>query len=140
MARIRYQTRDKVMGSKTEMSLEEAMKILNVSKLDKHQVEEQFKYLHEANEKSLGGSFYIQSKVVCAKERIDLEMSKTLSDDITSEESYDGDENYSKNLTLVPEEVTRRPSTIPVRLVVGYLTESYNYFHLYLQSLRLDKF
>lgn len=83
MARIRYQTRDKVMGSKTEMSLEEAMKILNVSKLDKHQVEEQFKYLHEANEKSLGGSFYIQSKVVCAKERIDLEMSKTLSDDIT---------------------------------------------------------
>ncbi|GJQ88207.1 putative protein import into mitochondrial matrix [Trypoxylus dichotomus] len=71
MAHIRYQTRKKAVAAGAEMSLEEAMKILNVNKLDKVQVERQYKHLYQANDKSQGGSFYIQSKVFRAKERID---------------------------------------------------------------------
>lgn len=84
LARHRYQGNRERLTDGTGMSLEEAMKILNVNKLDRHQVDEQYKHLFQANEKSQGGSFYLQSKVFRAKERVDLELSKTTNNNITT--------------------------------------------------------
>lgn len=62
-------------NAKTGLTLEEAMKILNVEKPDQtEQIDKHYKYLVEANDRSKGGSFYLQSKVVRAKERIDEEL------------------------------------------------------------------
>ncbi|CAO3626407.1 unnamed protein product [Cunninghamella blakesleeana] len=64
---------------KTGMSIEEACQILNVSKdadialLTKH-----YEHLFNVNEVEKGGSFYLQSKVVRAKERLDLERAEEL--------------------------------------------------------------
>ena len=46
------------------MTLEEAQQILNVEKLDSDVVQKNYDHLFEVNDKSVGGSFYIQSKVV----------------------------------------------------------------------------
>ncbi|XP_059620097.1 mitochondrial import inner membrane translocase subunit Tim16 [Phlebotomus argentipes] len=59
---------------RTGMTLEEAQNILNMEKLDKEVLEKQYKHLFEVNEKAKGGSFYIQSKVFRARERIEQEM------------------------------------------------------------------
>lgn len=56
------------------ITLEEAQQILNVSKLDPEEIQKKYEHLFNANEKSKGGSFYLQSKVVRAKERIDQEL------------------------------------------------------------------
>lgn len=51
------------------------MQILDVkAPLNPEEVEKRYKHLFEANEKAKGGSFYIQSKVYRAKERIDEEL------------------------------------------------------------------
>lgn len=60
------------------ITLEEAMQILNVNKLDSAEVEKNYKHLFNVNEKSNGGSFYLQSKVYRAKERIDQEIEEAL--------------------------------------------------------------
>lgn len=65
---------ERVANSKLGLSLEEAKQILNVSSLDKKEIEERYERLFSSNEKAKGGSFYIQSKVVRAKERLDLEL------------------------------------------------------------------
>lgn len=57
------------------ISLDEAIQILNVNKnLNKEEVDKNFQHLFDVNDKSKGGSFYLQSKVVRAKERIDQEL------------------------------------------------------------------
>lgn len=62
-------------NSKTGISLDEALRILNVERLeDPEVIERNYKYLIEANDRLKGGSFYIQSKIVRAKERIDEEL------------------------------------------------------------------
>lgn len=62
-------------NARTGLTLDEAMRILNVEKLDQtEEINRNYKYLMEANDKSKGGSFYLQSKVVRAKERIDEEL------------------------------------------------------------------
>lgn len=62
-------------NAQTGLSLEEALRILNVEKPDqKELIERNYKYLMEANDRSKGGSFYLQSKVVRAKERVDREL------------------------------------------------------------------
>jgi len=58
---------------KLGMTLEEAKQILNIEELDKEKIEANFDYLFNINDKSKGGSFYIQSKVFRAKERVDEE-------------------------------------------------------------------
>lgn len=59
---------------KLGITLEEATKILNVDpKLDKEEILRKYEHLFNSNDKSKGGSFYIQSKVYRAKERIDEE-------------------------------------------------------------------
>jgi TorA maturation chaperone TorD len=63
---------------KQGISLDEAMQILNVDKKPTiEEVEAKYKHLFEVNDKSKGGSFYLQSKVVRAKERLDQELSST---------------------------------------------------------------
>ncbi|XP_033206336.1 mitochondrial import inner membrane translocase subunit Tim16 [Bombus vosnesenskii] len=60
---------------KTGISLEEALQILNVERVDEVEaIERNYKHLMEVNDRSKGGSFYIQSKIVRAKERIDEEL------------------------------------------------------------------
>ncbi|KAK3381725.1 Pam16-domain-containing protein [Podospora didyma] len=61
------------------MTLDEACKILNVKppaggKADMEDVMERFKRLFDANEPKNGGSFYLQSKVLRARERIEAEV------------------------------------------------------------------
>ena len=58
------------------MSLEEAKDILNVTDADIYgadfeKLHKNYEHLFNVNEKTKGGSFYLQSKVVRAKERID---------------------------------------------------------------------
>lgn len=55
----------------TGLSLQEAKQILNVK--DINDVEKSYEHLFNVNEKSKGGSFYLQSKIVRAKERFDQE-------------------------------------------------------------------
>ncbi|XP_032691488.1 mitochondrial import inner membrane translocase subunit Tim16 [Odontomachus brunneus] len=62
-------------NTRTGISLEEALRILNVERSDQTElIQQNYKYLMEANDRSKGGSFYLQSKVVRAKERIDMEL------------------------------------------------------------------
>ncbi len=56
------------------ITLQESMQILNVSKLDAPTIEKNFEHLFKVNDKSKGGSFYLQSKVIRAKERLDQEL------------------------------------------------------------------
>lgn len=54
------------------------MQILNVSKMEPKEIQEKYEHLFNINEKSKGGSFYLQSKVFRAKERIDQELQDVL--------------------------------------------------------------
>ncbi|KAF2665834.1 mitochondrial import inner membrane translocase subunit tim-16 [Microthyrium microscopicum] len=61
------------------LSLEEACKILDVAppkqgKTDMEKVLERFKRLFDTNEPKNGGSFYLQSKILRARQRIELEI------------------------------------------------------------------
>lgn len=67
-----------VFGFNPGITLEEAQQILNVSKLDPEEVNKNYEHLFNINEKAKGGSFYLQSKVFRAKERIDQELQDAL--------------------------------------------------------------
>ncbi|KAL2259354.1 hypothetical protein VTK26DRAFT_6991 [Humicola hyalothermophila] len=61
------------------MTLDEACKILNVKppqngKADLDEVMERFKRLFDNNDPKKGGSFYLQSKILRARERIEAEV------------------------------------------------------------------
>ncbi|CAH3131396.1 unnamed protein product, partial [Porites lobata] len=56
------------------LNLQEAKQILNVQDLDPEVIQKNFDHLFKVNEKKAGGSFYLQSKVVRAKERLDEEL------------------------------------------------------------------
>ena len=65
--------------SSAGLTLDEACRILNVSppragQADLTKIHEQFKRLFDMNEPKRGGSFYLQSKVLRARERIELEV------------------------------------------------------------------
>lgn len=59
---------------KTGLTLEEAQQILNVNELEKEAIQKSYDHLFSVNEKAKGGSFYLQSKVFRAKERLDQEL------------------------------------------------------------------
>ncbi|XP_064415251.1 mitochondrial import inner membrane translocase subunit tim16 isoform X1 [Latimeria chalumnae] len=61
-------------SSITGISLQEAQQILNISKLNAEEIQKNYEHLFKANDKEVGGSFYLQSKVVRAKERLDEEL------------------------------------------------------------------
>ena len=61
------------------LTLDEACKILNVKppqggKTDMESVMQRFKTLFDKNDPTKGGSFYLQSKILRARERIELEV------------------------------------------------------------------
>lgn len=61
------------------LTLDEACKILNTKppqagKADIEQVMERFKKLFDMNDPQKGGSFYLQSKILRARERIEMEV------------------------------------------------------------------
>jgi mitochondrial import inner membrane translocase subunit TIM16 len=65
--------------SSSGLSLEEACKILNVKppqggKTNMEEVVARYKRLFDNNDPRKGGSFYLQSKIVRAKDRIELEV------------------------------------------------------------------
>ncbi|CAI5675452.1 unnamed protein product [Oreochromis niloticus] len=49
-------------SSITGMSLQEAQQILNISKLSPEDIQKNYEHLFKVNDKSVGGSFYLQSK------------------------------------------------------------------------------
>ncbi|XP_055903365.1 mitochondrial import inner membrane translocase subunit Tim16 [Eupeodes corollae] len=63
-------------NARTGMTLEEAKQILNVNDLEPEAVKKNYEHLFQMNDKAKGGSFYIQSKVFRAKERIDQELTE----------------------------------------------------------------
>ncbi|XP_043945275.1 mitochondrial import inner membrane translocase subunit TIM16 [Protopterus annectens] len=56
------------------ISLQEAQQILNVPRLQAEEIQKNYEHLFKVNDKEVGGSFYLQSKVVRAKERLDEEL------------------------------------------------------------------
>jgi mitochondrial import inner membrane translocase subunit TIM16 len=64
-----------VLSLQTGMDLREAQQILNIDNLEANKT---FKHLFDVNDPAKGGSFYLQSKVWRAKERIDLEASRSI--------------------------------------------------------------
>uniref|UniRef100_A0A2K6RHB0 Mitochondria-associated granulocyte macrophage CSF-signaling molecule n=1 Tax=Rhinopithecus roxellana TaxID=61622 RepID=A0A2K6RHB0_RHIRO len=73
-ARGRAGHRSAAASNLSGLSLQEAQQILNVSKLNPEEVQKNYEHLFKVNDKSVGGSFYLQSKVVRAKERLDEEL------------------------------------------------------------------
>jgi len=64
-----------------QLTLSEACRILNVKplqggKTDMNIIMERFKSLYDVNESDSGGSFYLQSKILRARERIEAEVRK----------------------------------------------------------------
>lgn len=56
------------------ISLEESKMILNLKDVTPESLEKSYEYLFKINDKKIGGSFYLQSKVFRAKERLELEL------------------------------------------------------------------
>ncbi|KAL8175241.1 UNVERIFIED_CONTAM: mitochondrial import inner membrane translocase subunit TIM16 [Gekko kuhli] len=67
-------SRSAAASSISGISLQEAQRILNVSNLNPEEIQKNYEHLFKVNDKSVGGSFYLQSKVVRAKERLDDEL------------------------------------------------------------------
>lgn len=66
-------------GGSTGMTLDEACKVLNVkppqgTQTNVEEIMERFKKLFDVNDPQKGGSFYLQSKVLRARERIEAEL------------------------------------------------------------------
>jgi len=60
------------------LSVEEAKKILNISDINNPEsLQQNYEHLFKVNDKQAGGSLYLQSKVVRAKERIDEELTQS---------------------------------------------------------------
>ncbi|KAJ8970117.1 hypothetical protein NQ317_000571 [Molorchus minor] len=77
-ARVRYidKAAEETDTEPESMSLSEAIRVLNIQTFNPKEVERNYKYLFEANGKDQSGSFYLQSKVFRAKQRISSELSK----------------------------------------------------------------
>ncbi|KAI5791297.1 cochaperone Pam16 [Pyronema domesticum] len=82
-------------ASKNAMTLSEACQILNVKplqdgKTDMEIVMNRFKRLYDVNDPEAGGSFYLQSKVLRARERIEAEVRKKEEEEEREEELQGG--------------------------------------------------
>uniref|UniRef100_A0A8I5UC06 Mitochondria-associated granulocyte macrophage CSF-signaling molecule n=1 Tax=Pongo abelii TaxID=9601 RepID=A0A8I5UC06_PONAB len=61
-ARGRAGHRSAAASNLSGLSLQEAQQILNVSKLSPEEIQKNYEHLFKVNDKSVGGSFYLQSK------------------------------------------------------------------------------
>ncbi|KAG5681426.1 hypothetical protein PVAND_010863 [Polypedilum vanderplanki] len=77
--------------TRTGITLEEAQQILNVNSLDTEKIQKNYEHLFNVNDKSKGGSFYLQSKVFRAKERLDEEIKSKLNEISDKKVSKDKD-------------------------------------------------
>ncbi|KAJ3020990.1 mitochondrial import inner membrane translocase subunit TIM16 [Thoreauomyces humboldtii] len=67
---------------KTGISVEEATQILNVDKdASVEDILKSYEHLFKQNDPKSGGSFYLQSKVFRAKERLDMELKRRVDAD-----------------------------------------------------------
>lgn len=74
-ANIRYSSNNsEKRKTPDQMSLNEAKLVLDVQNVYSEEITKKFNHLFEVNNKSQSGSFYLQSKVVRAKERLDWEI------------------------------------------------------------------
>ncbi|XP_007891812.1 mitochondrial import inner membrane translocase subunit tim16 [Callorhinchus milii] len=73
-ARGRAGRQSAAASSISGMTLQEAQQILNVAQMKQEEIQKNYDHLFKVNDKSVGGSFYLQSKVVRAKERLDEEL------------------------------------------------------------------
>ncbi|XP_062999414.1 mitochondrial import inner membrane translocase subunit TIM16 [Elgaria multicarinata webbii] len=73
-ARGRPGPQSEAASSISGITLQEAQQILNISKVSPEEIQKNYAHLFKVNDKSVGGSFYLQSKVVRAKERLDEEL------------------------------------------------------------------
>lgn len=64
----------KIKTNPTNFTLEDAMKILNVDKLDPEKIRKSYVHHFDVNNKTKGSLLHLQSKIFRAKERIDMEM------------------------------------------------------------------
>ncbi|XP_045465896.1 mitochondrial import inner membrane translocase subunit tim16-B [Harmonia axyridis] len=81
---------ERLANHKLGLSLDEAKQILDVSNLDKEEILKRYDHLFKVNDKSTGcGSFYLQSKIVRAKERLDLELNSQGKDKEPQKETDD---------------------------------------------------
>uniref|UniRef100_A0AAY4BPL2 Coronin n=1 Tax=Denticeps clupeoides TaxID=299321 RepID=A0AAY4BPL2_9TELE len=74
-ARGRAGAQSAAASSLSGMTLQEAQQILNIGTLTPEEIQKNYEHLFKVNDKSAGGSFYLQSKVVRAKERLEEELS-----------------------------------------------------------------
>ncbi|KAF1812922.1 cochaperone Pam16 [Eremomyces bilateralis CBS 781.70] len=77
------------------LTLDEACKILDVAPpkggaMNAEQVMERFKRLFDQNDPKKGGSFYLQSKILRARERIEMEVRTKAEAAETAEEAKEG--------------------------------------------------
>lgn len=79
-------TQSAAANARTGITVEESLKILNVEKMDPDKIKVNYEHLFNVNDKSKGGSFYLQSKVVRAKERLDEELTSAGKEKSTKEE------------------------------------------------------
>ncbi|KAG2172691.1 hypothetical protein INT43_000038 [Umbelopsis isabellina] len=71
---------------KTGLTMDEACQILNVTReAELAEVAKHYDHLFKVNDSSAGGSFYLQSKVVRAKERFELERAEQLKEKAEAE-------------------------------------------------------
>lgn len=92
------QTAGKAAGAtvaSSGLTLDEACKILNVAppaggKTNMESVTERFKTLFDKNDPNKGGSFYLQSKILRARERIEMEVSEAEQKAARAKEAEEG--------------------------------------------------
>ncbi|CAF1963530.1 unnamed protein product [Rotaria magnacalcarata] len=85
---------DRVAG----MTLQEAKQILNISDADFSDVEKiqkNYEHLFNLNDKTKGGSFYLQSKIYRAKERLDQEVRVSATENSKNSNRYKQKEDPS---------------------------------------------
>lgn len=82
---------DEVKKATSSMRIDEAWKVMGLeSTATAEDIRDRYKHLFHVTDKENGGSFYIQSKVVMAKEAVDLEIDPLpLDDDADEDEGKD---------------------------------------------------
>lgn len=78
-------------NSVSGITVQEAKQILNVQDLESQLIQKNYDHLFKINEKKSGGSFYLQSKVVRAKERLDEELRIQQSENQKQKQNPDGE-------------------------------------------------
>ncbi|KAI8379302.1 Pam16-domain-containing protein [Radiomyces spectabilis] len=83
---------------KTGMSMEEACQILNITReADLAKLTKNYDHLFSVNDSAKGGSFYLQSKVVRAKERFEMEKAEELKKAAAGQEPPPSDSSNSSS-------------------------------------------